>query len=72
MELFMQGLAGMADAFIHPQYVSAVYPVEAPSTSAIVVLIIGFSLFAITVHLFERWRMKRKENGPPGTEPPGR
>ena len=65
MQILAQGIVGLADGFIHPNYVSAVYPIEGyglfgQDIMAIIALIAGFVLFAIAVHIFEKWWAKKK------------
>ena len=60
MEVFAQGIVGKMDLFIHPNYVSAVYPMEEAGYLALFVLILGFVVFAIAILLFEkRWRERK-------------
>ncbi len=69
MQVLAQGLVGLADSFIHPNYVSAVYPMEGPGTIALVSLILGLVLFAIAVHMFEKWWAKKKADLRTGPSP---
>ena len=69
MEVFAQGLVGKIDLFIHPNYVSAVYPLEGPLIVAFAVLVIGFAIFAIAIHMFEK-RMKERNTNKAFKRPP--
>lgn len=69
MQTLAQGLVGLADAFIHPNYVSAAYPMEGLGMIALVSLIVGFVLFTIAVHMFEKWWAKKKADLRTGPSP---
>jgi len=72
MEIIIQGLVGMVDGFIHPNYVSSVAPLEGPKMVAIIAIVIGFTIFAIAIIHFDNWRTRhkvtilREDKPPPG------
>jgi len=64
MQIFAQGLVGLADVFIHPSYISSVSPFETPGVQVLLVLAFCIALAGIgyyVVAVLQQRKLKRAQ-----------